>query len=184
GFYRFFDRYARITGQNFYQVEAPTSRGKFVAETPFLLEVERFRERFLECMDDDFNTGGAVGALYELLTTINRFADTERLEYPNPKSESVTGFQRSVVVLKELGTVLGLFHVRQPRVHEIRVQDSVGLGSPDNQAFAAVVQVLIDLRNEARKAKNFALGDQIRKRLGELGVILEDRPSGTGWRIG
>ena len=46
------------------------------------------------------------------------------------------------------------------------------------------MQLLIDLRNDARKAKNFAVSDQIRKRLAELGVTLEDRPGGTGWRTG
>jgi cysteinyl-tRNA synthetase len=47
-----------------------------------------------------------------------------------------------------------------------------------------LMQLLIELRAELRKAKNFALADQIRKRLGELGVTLEDRPGGTGWRVG
>ena len=43
----------------------------------------------------------------------------------------------------------------------------------------------LDLRNEARKAKNFVLGDQIRKRLAELNITLEDRPGGkTDWRLG
>ena len=46
------------------------------------------------------------------------------------------------------------------------------------------MQLLIELRGELRKAKSFALADQIRKRLGELGVTLEDRPGGTGWRVG
>ncbi len=46
------------------------------------------------------------------------------------------------------------------------------------------MQLLIDLRADVRKAKNFALGDQIRKRLTELGVTLEDRPGGTGWQRG
>jgi cysteinyl-tRNA synthetase len=46
------------------------------------------------------------------------------------------------------------------------------------------MQLLLDLRAEARKAKNFALADQIRKRLTDLGVTLEDRPGGTGWRVG
>ena len=41
-----------------------------------------FRQRFLEAMDDDFNTGGAVGVLFELLTALNRFADTKKLEEP------------------------------------------------------------------------------------------------------
>ena len=47
-----------------------------------------------------------------------------------------------------------------------------------------MMQQIIKLRQEARKAKNFVLADQIRKRLGELGVTLEDRPGGTGWRVG
>jgi cysteinyl-tRNA synthetase len=48
------------------------------------------------------------------------------------------------------------------------------------------MQLLIDLRAEARKAKNFALGDQIRARLAakEIGITLEDRAGGTGWRLG
>jgi cysteinyl-tRNA synthetase len=45
------------------------------------------------------------------------------------------------------------------------------------------MQRLIALRAEARKAKNFAVADQIRKRLTELGITLEDRPGGTGWRV-
>jgi cysteinyl-tRNA synthetase len=46
------------------------------------------------------------------------------------------------------------------------------------------MQLLIDLRAEARKTKNFAMADQIRKRLTDLGITLEDRPGGTGWRRG
>ena len=46
------------------------------------------------------------------------------------------------------------------------------------------MQLLIDLRGEARKTKNFGMADQIRKRLGDLDITLEDRAGGTGWRIG
>jgi cysteinyl-tRNA synthetase len=46
------------------------------------------------------------------------------------------------------------------------------------------MQLLLDLRAEARKAKNFAVADQIRQRLTQLGITLEDRPGGTGWRLG
>ena len=54
----------------------------------------------------------------------------------------------------------------------------------DDRLVGGLMQLLLDLRAEARKAKNFATADQIRKRLGELGVTLEDRPGGTGWRLG
>ena len=46
------------------------------------------------------------------------------------------------------------------------------------------MQLLIDLRADARKNKNFAQADQIRQRLTELGVTIEDRAGGTGWRVG
>src|SRR5262249_10649744 len=62
-FYRFFERYRRITGARFFDLEAPTRRGPFAEDGPraeFLVEVAQQREGFLECMDDDFNTGGAV----------------------------------------------------------------------------------------------------------------------------
>ena len=53
----------------------------------------------------------------------------------------------------------------------------------DDRLVAGLMQLFIDLRAEARKAKNFALADQIRQRLGQLGVTLEDRPGGTDWRM-
>src|SRR5262249_9088010 len=111
-FYRFFERYQRITLENFYQVSAPTRRAPFVVEenSVFLAEVVRLREEFLAAMDDDFNTGGALGSVFELLTTLNRFADQARLEEPNPAPTDLAAFKRGVVVLRELGQILGLFN--------------------------------------------------------------------------
>jgi cysteinyl-tRNA synthetase len=172
-FYRFFERFPRITGQNFYELSAPARREPFEVEGEFLAEVARHRDAFLECMDDDFNTGGAIGVLYELLTTLNRFADARKLEGGKPDPAAVGQFRRGVTVLRELGQVLGIF--REP-------PQAAGEGS--DRLVGGLIQLLIDLRAEARKAKNFALGDQIRQRVGQLGVTLEDRPGGTGWRIG
>src|SRR5262245_795430 len=108
-FYRFFERYQRITGRSFYAIDEPTRRAEFPAETAFLQEVARARERFLECMDDDFNTGGAVGVLYELLTALNRFADTRQLEGGTADPANVRAFERGGKVLKELSQILGVF---------------------------------------------------------------------------
>jgi cysteinyl-tRNA synthetase len=175
-FHRFFERYQRITATRFYEIQAPTRQGPFQAEsTPseFLVDVARHREAFLECMDDDFNTGGAVGFLYELLTTLNRFADAKHLEAGKGDVAALDAFRRGVVVLRELSQILGIF--REPPARPTAGND---------QLVGGLIQLLIDLRNEARKAKNFSLGDQIRQRLGQLGVTLEDRPGGTGWRLG
>ena len=124
-------------------------------------------------MEDDFNTGGAIGVLHELLNRLNRFADEKKIEAGGSAAD-LEEFSRGVHVLRELSQILGLF--REP--------PAARRGGND-QLVAGLVQLLIDLRNEARKAKNFALGDQIRKRLAELNITLEDRPGGkTDWRLG
>ena len=77
-----------------------------------------------------------------------------------------------MVVLKELSQILGLF--RRP----------AAAGQPAGDALTApLLDLLIDLRDRLRKEKNFGLADEIRNRLAELGVTLEDRPDGTRWRI-
>jgi cysteinyl-tRNA synthetase len=176
GFYRFFERYRRIGGSSFYDLQVPARRGPFDmtgTQAEFLVDVGRHRSAFLECMDDDFNSGGAIGILYELLTTLNRFADTRKLETGQSDSGTLTDFRRGVGVLRELSQVLGLF--RAPRETATSGHD---------QLVDRLLEMLIELRAEARKAKDFALADQIRQRLGKLGVTLEDRPGGTDWRRG
>jgi cysteinyl-tRNA synthetase len=175
-FYRLFERFERGTGQSFYQLQPPTRRGDFdtgglTAEV--LQESARLRQQFLEHMDDDFNTGGAIGVLYEWLGVLNRFADQRDLESGKADPKDVEAFQRSMTALKEMTQVLGVFLESPPKT-ETKQDDLV----------PGLVQILIDLRNEARKSKNFALGDQIRDRLAKIGITLEDRKEGTLWRGG
>jgi cysteinyl-tRNA synthetase len=174
GFYRFFERYERITKESFFRLRAPERLVPFEAgSSEFLRDIGRLRESFLENMSDDFNTGGGVGVLYELLTALNRFADARQLENPNTAPPAVEEFRRGVTVLREVSQILGLF--REPVTASKVV---------DDQLVNGLMQLLLDLRAEARKTKNFALADQIRKRLTDIGVTLEDRAGGTGWRLG
>ncbi len=213
-FYRFNGRYQRITGESFYTMETPWKRRTdltdAVSELP--VEVNRLRDKFMDCMNDDFNTGGAVGVLFELLKVLNGFADKQRLEYkdPAPDTRLVNDFKLGTTVLRELTNILGLFENKE----SVTVTATgVAMGSATVQAKASVsaqakpdgdaplvsglMQLLIDIRNnlrtEAKKitAKDdpvkkalFEQTDVIRKRLGEIGVTLEDRPGGTGWRVG
>ena len=177
GFYRFFERYQRVTGLSFFDLKvlAPTtlaaSPSKNLGEaSPWFSSWKTF----IEHMEDDFNSGGAIGVVYELLNKLNRFADDNKLEASRPSGEVAVEFGRGTLVLRELSQLLGLF--REP---------PAGKTGGDDKLVGGLVQLLIDLRNEARKTKNFALGDQIRQRLKELNVTLEDRPGGkTDWRRG
>jgi cysteinyl-tRNA synthetase len=191
-FYRFFQRYERATGNDFYTLDAPIRVESFDSGlSPFLEHVGQLRSQFLDCLDDDFNTGGAVGVLYVLLTALNRFADVTKLDEPYRTDADLAQWERAIRVLRELGQILGVFH---ERVEAKGSDDKLVAGlmrlltdlqaAPSELTPDGLMQRLIDLRAEARKAKNFAMADTIRKRLGELGVTLEDRPGGTEWRVG
>jgi cysteinyl-tRNA synthetase len=167
-------------------LSVPTRRGPLEGEpnTQSLEDVADLHKPFLEAMDDDFNTAAAVRVLFELLTTLNHFADSKSLEGPSPAADDLAAFRRGVAVLREVGGVLGLF-LRPP----------ASASAASDQLVAGLVQMLIDLRetlrSEARLTKDaeletklFAQTDVIRSRLKDLGIILEDRLGGTGWRRG
>lgn len=175
-FYRFFQRYQRLTGEDFYRLEYPHNRvaGDALSDgSPFLKEVTELRQRFLEAMDDDFNTGAATGVLFDLVRRLNRFCDEENLEQRACRDAGRLGqLRRGAQTLRELGSVLGLFRF-PPRESKAVGEDLV----------RELIELLVELRAEARRAKDFATADRIRERLAGLGIRLEDRPTGTEWTL-
>ena len=138
---------------------------------PLLIDVAAQRNRFLEAMDDDFNTGGAIGDLFDLLRRLNKFVDDEKLEDPKQAApEKTASLRRGAAVLRELAATLGLF--RHPPAEKAAADDGLA---------GNLMKLLIDLRAEARKKKDFATADRIRNGLAEIGVTLEDRAGGTEW---
>lgn len=120
-------------------------------------QVEATRKGFVDCMDDDFNSAGALGNLFDLVRAINQAKDA---------GVSAAIVSEGQNLLREL---LGVFGLRTE--------------NPERGGQAApYIQLLIDLRRELRDLKLWALSDQIRTRLGELGVLLEDGKDGTTWR--
>jgi cysteinyl-tRNA synthetase len=172
-FRTFFDRFERITDQSYYSLEPPTKRLPLnTGDSEFLGEVASHRDRFLDDMDDDFNTGGAFGELFELLRVLNRFADRTQLDASTRNANDLDAFRRGVITLRELTTILGLF-----RAAPAKKTSDDGLTGP-------LMELLIELRAEVRKAKNYALSDLIRDRLAALHIKLEDRAGGaTTWKI-
>ena len=124
-------------------------------------------------MDDDFNTGGGIGALFDLVRALNKFVDDEKLEEPGKRApEKLESLTRGTTALRELAATLGLFR-KPPQEKSAGGDDLAG----------KLMKLLIDLRAEARKKKDFATADRIRNTLSEIGVVLEDRPGGTEWSV-
>jgi cysteinyl-tRNA synthetase len=172
-FYRAFERFIELTGERFDSLAAPRGRGELdPGGSALLQEIAEHRQQFLDAMDDDFNTGGAIGELFEVAHALNRFANSPDAQPATGNSGRLAEYRAGIVVLKELSQILGLF--RWPA--SAALPAGPGLTAP-------LLGLLIDLRAQLRKEKNFALADEIRNRLSELGVTLEDRSDGTRWRI-
>jgi cysteinyl-tRNA synthetase len=115
---------------------------------------------FETAMDDDFNTAGALAALFELVHAINQARSVGATD---------AELQPAQELMHKLVSVLGL-----------RLEEEKAGG----QEAAPFIELLIDLRRDLRAQKNYALADQVRQKLAALGVILEDSKEGTTWRWG
>ena len=131
---------------------------------------EAYAVRFKAAMDDDFNTPEAVAVLFELANEVNKG-------------------KASSAQLKALGGVLGLLendaHLQSsPLVGKIASTDSSDTNSATGVVMhtAESIQQMIDERTSAKKAKNYAEADRIRKELLDGGIVLEDSAAGTTWR--
>ena len=118
-YYRAFERFTELTGERFDRACRPDRRGEFNAASSSLLEeIAEHREQFLAAMDDDFNTGGAIGELFEVVHALNRFANSPPGENVSLKEGWIGEYKRGMVVLKELSQILGLSGCRyQPVNH-------------------------------------------------------------------
>jgi len=179
-FYRLFKRYTRITGKDFYALTPATTRaaGELASASgndPVLAAASTCRQKFLAAMDDDFNTGGAIGELFELAKIANKFCDDADLEGQGKSdAAAVAKFTALLTTLRELTDILGIF-IAPPAKPQATGGDEL---------LAQVMPLVIELRATARKNKNFAVADKIRDALGPIGITLEDRVGGSEWSGG
>jgi cysteinyl-tRNA synthetase len=169
-FERLFARFARIAGKPFYALPCRDRRAGDAAAVTAGDEIAGLRGKFLAAMDDDFNTAIAVATLFDFVRSVNKFIDQHALETTKPPAE-LAALEAKMLVLRELTGVLGMF-LAPPR--------AAG-GGADATLVAKLMELVIEIRANARKAKDFATADLVRNRLGEAGIVLEDRPDGTGW---
>ena len=170
---RLLERVARLTEQDVYHTPCTLGRlsklAQDDADRTFVETITTAQLRYLEALDDDFNTAHALAVLQEVCTAVNRYIDQKRLEtqgHQNSQSLILEGTR----LVTSLAQIIGL--LEEP------------LAGPDTDNLThRLIDLLIDLRQQARQEKNFALRDAIRDRLKQLNVVLEDQPQGTLWRL-
>ncbi|MBM3253500.1 MAG: cysteine--tRNA ligase [Candidatus Omnitrophica bacterium] len=128
-------------------------------------KIDSFKNSFIDAMDDDFNTALASGFLFDLLTFTNKVLDDGTIA---PKEKYyILRYAKKVIL--ELGSIFGLFSKTATMTKEAElVKDLIGF--------------LIELREGARKNKDFKTADLIRQRLLKMGFILEDTKENTTFR--
>jgi cysteinyl-tRNA synthetase len=123
-------------------------------------QVKTTRQIFIEAMDDDFNSSGGLASLFELVRTVNTARDAGATDLELQPAQDT------------MCTLAGVFGLR------LGEKKAAG-GDPGK-----FISLLVEIRTEMRKQKNWAMSDLIRDRLKELGVVIEDSKDGTTWRWG
>ncbi|ASJ00471.1 cysteine--tRNA ligase [Thermococcus gorgonarius] len=123
--------------------------------------IREARKKFYEAMDDDFNTAEALKAVFEASNSINRYLT----QVETPK-ESI--LRKAWEFFKVVSEVFGIFE-------DYFMEQKAGQEEE-------LIKLLIEVRTQLRKERNFALADKIRAGLRELGIQLEDTPQGTVWK--
>ena len=125
-------------------------------DAEIIAAIDAKKDKFIEAMEDDLNTGEALGAIFELVKEINLNV--------NDGVQSKALVEYAIKIFDELMNVLGLLYNRNA---EKSLDDEI--------------EALIQARNDARKAKNWAEADRIRDELKAQGIVLEDTPQGVKW---
>ena len=125
-------------------------------DSAIIAQIDKRKAEFVDAMEDDLNTADAIGVLFELIRDLNTNV--------NDKIVSKAVAEYAISAFDELTDVLGLVYNRDKK------------GSLDDE-----IEVLIEQRNAARKAKNWAEADRIRDELKAQGIVLEDTAQGVKW---
>jgi cysteinyl-tRNA synthetase len=130
-----------------------------VTEIEMSLEaaLNNYKQKFIDAMEDDLNTADAISAIFEMVKEINTIVKAD-----SNISKSAITFAYGM--LKEFGGILGLLKKGQ------------------EASLEADVEELISQRQQARKDKNWKEADNIRDKLKEMGIVLEDTPQGIKWK--
>ena len=127
-------------------------------------------EKFIQALDDDFNTPVALSLIFEVVKKANLLLSEEYIEeeVSHIDTPSLEILSKTYQKVKALGSILGLFQKEEKKKLEGKEKE--------------LIEILIAVRNKLREKKDWTLADEIRKKLNKLGIELEDKRDKTVWR--
>ena len=142
-------------------------------------ELAKAEQGFYEAMSDDFNSPEALASIFKLVREMNILKNRAVKEGGISKKALQSYREASENIYKILRDIFGLFDSLQPCIEVEGIKEkSVAESKIDEN----LVEMLLEVRNKARKEKNYQLADYIRDKLNELGIVIEDTPVGTKWK--
>ncbi|MCQ9626953.1 cysteine--tRNA ligase [Cetobacterium somerae] len=140
----------------------PVENGSDLTELKETLEISK--DKFIRCMDEDFNTAGGIGAIFELVKELNKAGEIDKI--------SKVGFE----VLED---TIEYIRVVMEEVFGVLLKVEVQVGD----MITELIEFLLELRREARDSKDWAFSDKVRDRLLEMGIKIKDGKEKTTWSI-
>jgi cysteinyl-tRNA synthetase len=131
---------------------------------------------FFSAMEDDFNSAKGMAVMFEAVRKVNRLLDEVNDDTAFETKIQVEGLSSDIL---KVANTLGILREIPSEYFEKKKMDALELSAVD----PVKIEEMIARRTSARKSKNFAEADKIRKELEDMGVIIEDRPEGTLWKM-
>ena len=156
---------ARLQNTKAYIDELAGKEGDDDTAAELASKAEALRKEFYEAMEDDFNTALAISQMFALSKDINIYYQ----EVTNgTKAFDAADFKKVADIYAEMAEIIGIFEQQEK--------------AEDDGLTDKLMEIIITLRQDARKEKNWAVADKIRDALKDAGVVLEDTPNGVRWK--
>lgn len=128
-------------------------------------EIQIAKDKFIAAMDEDFNTAQGIGAIFELIKKINKHTDIEKISEVGLKNLEAAGSFITYIMEEVLGVLLR------------KTNGDLG------DVASELIELLLEIRKEARDSKDWSLSDKIRERLQTLGIKIKDGKGKTVWSL-
>ena len=158
----------------------PADEKETANDKKVLTEIKRIKKELLTALDDDFNTSIALAKLFALAKSANKYIEGKHTRKV---------LRKFLEEFEDLDQILNLFQPAEPEITEEMIDSITKLvkdlkkDKTKFKTFGDLMDLVIEIREQARINRDFEKSDRIRNELSKLGIVLEDTKTGVKWRV-